>query len=86
MLCVRVTPIIPKWFVNLASPIVGIPFKVYFLATLIGNENPKKFLISPTQGYIPANLILIKMGLTLNNLENLGMNREVYEIIYFDNN
>jgi len=64
MLCVRITPIIPKWFVNLASPIVGIPFKAYFFATLIG--------------YVPANLIFIKMGLTLNNLQTLGINLQSF--------
>ncbi|KAI4346392.1 hypothetical protein L6164_007290 [Bauhinia variegata] len=36
MLFLRITPTLPNLFINLASPIVDIPFHVFFLATLIG--------------------------------------------------
>ncbi|KAG8633398.1 hypothetical protein MANES_18G100900v8 [Manihot esculenta] len=36
MLFLRVTPTLPNLFINLASPIVDIPFHVFFLATLLG--------------------------------------------------
>ena len=36
MLFLRLTPLIPNWFVNLASPLVGMPY-IYFLgATFFG--------------------------------------------------
>ncbi|GFY95295.1 SNARE associated Golgi protein family [Actinidia rufa] len=36
MLFLRITPTLPNLFINLASPIVDIPFHVFFLATAIG--------------------------------------------------
>ena len=36
MLFLRVTPTLPNLFINLASPIVDIPFHIFFLATLLG--------------------------------------------------
>ncbi|THG13279.1 hypothetical protein TEA_000152 [Camellia sinensis var. sinensis] len=36
MLFLRITPTLPNLFINLASPIVDIPFHVFFLATVIG--------------------------------------------------
>ncbi|KAI4974062.1 hypothetical protein ZWY2020_041843 [Hordeum vulgare] len=36
MLFLRVTPTLPNTFINLASPIVDVPFHTFLLATLIG--------------------------------------------------
>lgn len=36
MLLLRITPTLPNTFINMASPIVDIPFHVFFLATLVG--------------------------------------------------
>ena len=36
MLFLRISPIIPNWFVNIASPHVGMKFKYFFLGTLFG--------------------------------------------------
>lgn len=36
MIFLRITPTLPNIFLNLASPIVDIPFHVFLLATLIG--------------------------------------------------
>ena len=36
MLFLRVTPTLPNTFINLASPIVDVPYHIFFLATLIG--------------------------------------------------
>ncbi|XP_042507181.1 uncharacterized membrane protein At4g09580-like isoform X3 [Macadamia integrifolia] len=36
MLFLRITPTLPNTFINLASPVVDIPFNVFFLATLVG--------------------------------------------------
>ncbi|KAF2564346.1 hypothetical protein F2Q70_00015931 [Brassica cretica] len=32
----KITPTLPNLFINLASPIVDVPFHVFFLATLVG--------------------------------------------------
>jgi len=39
MLFLRITPLIPNWFVNISSPIVGIPFPYFFFGTLFGKFN-----------------------------------------------
>jgi len=57
MLFIRVTPILPHWFVSLASPIVGIPFHVFVLATVIGHQ--------------PMNLIAIHAGAALSSLRSV---------------
>ncbi|KAL6211414.1 hypothetical protein ACLB2K_016640 [Fragaria x ananassa] len=36
MLFLRITPTLPNLFINLASPIVDIPFHIFFVATLVG--------------------------------------------------
>jgi uncharacterized membrane protein YdjX (TVP38/TMEM64 family) len=51
MLFLRLTPLIPNWFVNLASPLVGIPYKYFLSASFIG--------------LMPMNFILIQTGQTL---------------------
>jgi uncharacterized membrane protein YdjX (TVP38/TMEM64 family) len=32
----RVTPLLPNWFINLASPHVGVPLTTFWLGTLCG--------------------------------------------------
>lgn len=36
MLFLRVTPTLPNTFINVASPIVDVPYHIFFLATVIG--------------------------------------------------
>lgn len=36
MLFLRVTPTLPNMFINVASPIVDVPYHIFFLATFIG--------------------------------------------------
>lgn len=36
MLFLRITPTLPNTFINVSSPIVGIPFATFFLATVVG--------------------------------------------------
>ncbi|KAL0282815.1 UNVERIFIED_CONTAM: putative membrane protein [Sesamum angustifolium] len=53
----RVTPTLPNLFINLASPIVDIPFHIFFLATVIG--------------LIPASYITVRAGLALGDLRSV---------------
>ncbi|CAA2998821.1 uncharacterized membrane protein At4g09580-like [Olea europaea var. sylvestris] len=57
MLFLRVTPTLPNLFINLASPIVDVPFHIFFLATVIG--------------LIPASYITVKAGLALGDLKSV---------------
>ncbi|KAL0015855.1 hypothetical protein SO802_002924 [Lithocarpus litseifolius] len=57
MLFLRITPSLPNLFINLASPIVDIPFHIFFLATLIG--------------LIPASYITVRAGLALGDLKSV---------------
>lgn len=57
MLFLRITPTLPNLFINLASPIVDIPFHVFFLATVIG--------------LLPASLITVRAGLALGDLKSV---------------
>jgi len=34
----RLTPLAPNWFINVASPIVGVPLAPFFFASLIGTQ------------------------------------------------
>ncbi|KMT20087.1 hypothetical protein BVRB_1g001060 [Beta vulgaris subsp. vulgaris] len=57
MLFLRVTPTLPNLFINLASPIVDIPFHVFFLATVVG--------------LIPSSFITVRAGLALGELKSV---------------
>ncbi|XP_074279549.1 putative membrane protein At4g09580 [Silene latifolia] len=57
MLFLRVTPTLPNLFINLASPIVDIPFHVFFLATVVG--------------LVPASFITVRAGLALGELKSV---------------
>ncbi|KAK0576134.1 hypothetical protein LWI29_012383 [Acer saccharum] len=57
MLFLRITPTLPNLFINLASPIVDIPFHIFFCATLIG--------------LIPASYITVRAGLALGDLKSV---------------
>ncbi|KAG0482798.1 hypothetical protein HPP92_010882 [Vanilla planifolia] len=57
MLFLRITPTLPNTFINLASPIVDIPFHIFFVATLVG--------------VIPASFITVRAGLALGDLRSV---------------
>ncbi|OVA04076.1 SNARE associated Golgi protein [Macleaya cordata] len=57
MLFLRITPTLPNTFINVASPIVDIPFHVFFLATLVG--------------LLPASYITVRAGLALGDLKSV---------------
>ena len=40
----RLTPMLPNWFINLASPIVGVPLLPFFVASLFGTQLSLLFL------------------------------------------
>lgn len=58
MLFLRVTPTLPNTFINFASPIVDVPYHIFFLATSIG--------------LIPAAFVTVRAGITLGELQSVG--------------
>ncbi|KAL3499956.1 hypothetical protein ACH5RR_039049 [Cinchona calisaya] len=58
MLFLRVTPTLPNTFINVASPIVDVPFHIFFLATAIG--------------IMPAAFVTVRAGIALGELKSLG--------------
>ncbi len=54
----RMSPVVPCPIVNLASPLVGIPKRVFFIGTFFG--------------LIPFNYINLNTGLALNNITKFG--------------
>ncbi|XP_014227953.1 transmembrane protein 41B isoform X1 [Trichogramma pretiosum] len=54
MLFLRITPLLPNWFINLASPVVGVPMKPFVIGTFLG--------------VAPPSFVAIQAGQTLNNL------------------
>jgi uncharacterized membrane protein YdjX (TVP38/TMEM64 family) len=63
MLFLRITPLLPNWLINLASPIVGVPFKHFFFATMIG--------------LMPANVMHVNMGSELASMKAIGFDFKV---------
>lgn len=50
----RITPLVPNWFLNLSSAIVGVPYNIFLTASVVG--------------LIPYTFFLIRTGLTLNEI------------------
>lgn len=57
MLFLRITPTLPNTFISMASPIVDIPFHIFFAATLVG--------------LIPGSYITVKAGRALGDLKSV---------------
>ncbi|OQR89662.1 SNARE associated Golgi protein [Achlya hypogyna] len=69
LLFLRLTPLLPNWFVNVASPLVDIPLGHFVLATFIG--------------LMPANFIHISTGATLGSAAEAGSSNLVNFAILF---
>lgn len=54
MLFLRMTPLLPNWFINLASPVIGVPIAPFTLGTFFG--------------VAPPSFVAIQAGQTLHKL------------------
>ncbi|CAL1684714.1 unnamed protein product [Lasius platythorax] len=54
MLFLRMTPLLPNWFINLASPVIGVPMMPFTVGTFFG--------------VAPPSFVAIQAGQTLHNL------------------
>jgi uncharacterized membrane protein YdjX (TVP38/TMEM64 family) len=57
ILFLRIAPVLPGWFVNIASPVVQVPFNPFCLGTLVG--------------MIPQSFLAVKAGRTLTSISSL---------------
>ena len=39
LVCLRVFPMSPNWFINMASPVLGIPIHYFFASVVLGKLN-----------------------------------------------
>ncbi|CAI5949303.1 unnamed protein product [Closterium sp. NIES-64] len=58
VISLRITPIMPTWVVNLCSPLVGIPIRIYLIGTFFG--------------FIPSSVIQVKAGCVLSTINSLS--------------
>lgn len=56
MLFLRMTPILPNWFINLAAPVIGVPLYTFTLGTFFG--------------VAPPSVIAIQAGKTLQKMSS----------------
>ncbi|XP_062513308.1 transmembrane protein 41B-like [Corticium candelabrum] len=54
----RITPFLPNWFINIASPLLNIPINIFFFGTFIG--------------VAPPSILFIQAGKTLYKLTTTG--------------
>jgi len=59
MLFLRITPLVPNFFVNIASPLVNVPLSVFFIGTFFG--------------VAPPSMMFIQLGQTLQQLTTTGL-------------
>lgn len=76
LLFLRISPIVPNWLINVSSPIVGVPFVYFFLATLFGAS-------WVTLGLMPANVLHVKTGLVVKEVESIGFGWKNFLLLFF---
>uniref|UniRef100_A0A8C6ZNM9 Transmembrane protein 41B n=1 Tax=Nothoprocta perdicaria TaxID=30464 RepID=A0A8C6ZNM9_NOTPE len=54
----RITPFLPNWFINITSPVINVPLKIFFIGTFLG--------------VAPPSFVAIKAGTTLYQLTTAG--------------
>lgn len=70
----RITPLLPNWFINLTSPVIRVPFWPFCLGTFIGNEGLIYFVCSFCKqrfmflGVAPPSFVAVQAGTTLQKL------------------
>lgn len=69
VLFLRITPLVPNWLLNLSTPIVGVPIKHFFFATVFG--------------LIPANIMHVTMGSEIAKLERIGFDFKILGFLLF---
>jgi uncharacterized membrane protein YdjX (TVP38/TMEM64 family) len=73
----RITPFLPNWFINIASPIVGVRIPPFFWGTFLGVAPPSFFFIragttlyelTTSTGHVSVTSVLVLAGLAVLSL------------------
>eukprot|EP00918_Siedleckia_nematoides_P033396 GHVU01072506.1.p1 GENE.GHVU01072506.1~~GHVU01072506.1.p1 ORF type:complete len:269 (+),score=14.76 GHVU01072506.1:1424-2230(+) len=67
MVFLRVTPLFPNFFINIASPVINVPYSAFFLGTFIG--------------LLPNTIILVGTGVALKELTDLNLGAKMIGIL-----
>lgn len=67
MLFLRLSPLLPNWFISISSPILNVPLSHFFFATLFG--------------MVPANYIHVNTGMTLQSMQSVYGGVNVWSIL-----
>ncbi|GIX74448.1 transmembrane protein 41B [Caerostris darwini] len=62
----RITPFLPNWFINITSPVIGVPAKPFILGTFLG--------------VAPPSFVMIQAGTTLHKLTSSADAYSLYSI------
>ncbi|KAB1272455.1 Transmembrane protein 41B [Camelus dromedarius] len=62
----RITPFLPNWFINITSPVINVPLKVFFIGTFL------VLTMAIAKGVAPPSFVAIKAGTTLYQLTTAG--------------
>jgi len=65
ILFLRITPFLPNWFINLASPILGVPTKTFMIGTFFG--------------VMPATYFAVKAGVTMQKAVDVKGPRDIFD-------
>jgi len=65
ILFLRITPFLPNWFINVASPILGVPARTFMLGTF--------------WGVMPATYFAVKAGMTMQNAVELKGPKDIFD-------
>ncbi|KAK3611627.1 hypothetical protein CHS0354_018323 [Potamilus streckersoni] len=58
LIFLRITPFLPNWFINIASPVIDVPLLPFFIGTFVG--------------VAPPSFVAIQAGTTLHQLTSSG--------------
>lgn len=71
MVFLRITPILPNWFINLSAPVIGVPLVPFALGTFIGSFTLfflTVLVIIRFVGVAPPSFFAIQGGQTLHTM------------------
>lgn len=80
MLFLRLTPTLPNTFINFASPIVDVPYHIFFLGTVIGIIPAAYVTVRVSGGHIMTKTFVLQLlanHVLFKNSGNIPSTREM---------
>ncbi|XP_055997725.1 transmembrane protein 41B-like isoform X1 [Ostrea edulis] len=71
----RITPFLPNWFINIASPVINVPILPFFLGTFIGkSQNSQTYIMCHWHGRFRGHSLLYQGASMAEWLEHRAQN------------